>query len=88
VILSPELSEEEVAPALERVTRLIDQKGGAVSEVDNWGRRKLAYPIQKFLEGNYVFTRMQMDPESISDLEAGLGLLEDVLRYLVVRSES
>jgi small subunit ribosomal protein S6 len=88
VILSPELLEEEVPSGVERVTELIAQKGGVVSEVDQWGRRRLAYPIGRFMEGNYVLTHIQMEPQSIAELEAGLELSDNVLRYLVVRKQA
>jgi small subunit ribosomal protein S6 len=88
VILSPELSEEEVPSGVERVTELVAQKGGVVSEVDHWGRRRLAYPIGRFMEGNYVLTHIQMEPQSIAELEAGLELSDNVLRYLVVRKQA
>ena len=88
MILSPELSEEEVPSGVERVTELVAQKGGAVSEVDHWGRRRLAYPIRNFMEGNYVLTHIQMEPQSIAELEASLELSDDILRYLVVRKEA
>ena len=88
LVFRPEMDEEEGLPAaLDKVTELIVQKGGAVSDVARWGKRKLAYPIAKFMEGYYVLARVQLGPTWIGELEADLELSEDVLRYLVVRAE-
>ena len=87
VIFSPEVSDDDMPSAVDKVSRFIAQKGGVVAEVNQWGKRRLAYPIGRFIEGNYVFSRVQMEPQSIVDLEASLQLSESVLRYLVVKRE-
>ena len=84
-ILSPEIIEEDVAANMEKVNQLIASRGGTVAETNAWGRRKLAYPIRKFLEGNYVLTRLKLDAKSTADLEASLGIDEGILRHLLVR---
>jgi small subunit ribosomal protein S6 len=85
VILSPELAEEDVPAAIDRVSQLIADRGGEVKDVDRWGRRKLAYPIKKHLEGNYLVTQVRLDPNRTSDVEAALRISEEVLRHLLVR---
>lgn len=85
VILSPELAEEEIPAAIDRLSQLIVDRGGEVKDVDRWGRRKLAYPINKHLEGNYLVTQVRLDPNRTSDVEAGLRISEEVLRHLLVR---
>lgn len=86
VVLSPQVPDEEVPDAVERlVKRPVEGFGGSCDEIDQWGRRKLAYPIQKHLEGNYVLTRVQFDPGRTRDLERGLMISEEVLRHLLVR---
>jgi small subunit ribosomal protein S6 len=87
VVFSPELSDDDMPSAIDKVAKFIAQKGGVVSEVDHWGRRRLAYPISRFIEGNYVLTRIQLEPQAVADLEANLELSESVLRYLVVKRE-
>ncbi len=85
IIINPEVAEEEVATTMEKVSRFITEKGGAVTEVNQWGKRKLAYPIKNFIEGNYVLTQFQIEPKLTAELEASLGLAEEVLRHLLVR---
>jgi len=85
VILSPELTEDDVPAAIDRLTRLIADRGGEVKDINRWGRRKLAYPIKRHLEGSYLVTQVRLDPNRASDVEAGLRISEEVLRHLLVR---
>lgn len=85
VILSPELAEEDLPAAIDRLSQLIVDRGGEVKDVDRWGRRKLAYPINKHLEGNYLVTQVRLEPDRTSDVEAGLRISEEVLRHLLIR---
>ena len=85
VILSPELAEEDVPAAIDRLSQLIADRGGEVKDVNRWGRRKLAYPIKKHVEGSYLITQVRLDPNRASDVEAGLRISEEVLRHLLVR---
>jgi small subunit ribosomal protein S6 len=85
VILSPELAEEDIPAAIDRLSQLIVDRGGEVRDIDRWGRRKLAYPISKHLEGNYLVTQVRLDPNRTSDVEAGLRISEEVLRHLLLR---
>ena len=86
VILSPELAEEDIPAAIDRLSRLIVDRGGELKDVNRWGRRKLAYPIKNHLEGNYLVTQVSLDPGRTSDLEAGLHISEEVLRHLLLRT--
>jgi small subunit ribosomal protein S6 len=86
VIISPQVADDEVPEAVERlVRRPVEGQGGEVGEVNQWGRRKLAYPIQKHLEGNYVLTELRLDPLRTKELERGLHISEEVIRHLLVR---
>ena len=87
MIISPDVPEEEVPGTIEKVGQFITGRGGEVAEVDRWGRRKLAYPIRRYTEGNYVLTQFKLDPTQVADLEASLELTEEVIRHLVVRRE-
>jgi small subunit ribosomal protein S6 len=86
-IVSPELDEDGVSQIVERVTQSISSRGGEVEEVKKWGKRKLAYPISKFMEADYVLARFRLTPKAIKELEAEIGGLGDVLRYLVVKTD-
>jgi len=87
VIFNPEIAEEELPDAIEKVNQFITQKGGSITEANHWGRRKLAYPIKQFMEGNYIFTRFKFEPDSARELEASLYASEEILRHLLVRLE-
>ena len=85
VIISPELAEDKFDTALSNISKIITNLGGIVSDVKKWGKRKLAYPIKQFAEGNYVLTKLKLKPMSNREIEAKLQINEDVLRYLLVR---
>ena len=84
-IIRPKADEESYEATVESVGRFITGKGGVVSEVERWGKRRLAYPIKQFGEGTYVLTRFQMQPEYNKELETSLRISEDVIRHLLVK---
>lgn len=84
-IIRSEADEENCEATVESVSRFITGKGGVVSEVERWGKRRLAYPIKQFGEGTYVLTRFQMQPEYNKELETNLRISEDVIRHLLVK---
>ncbi len=85
VIISPEVPEEEVPTNIDKLSEFITARGGTVSEVNRWGKRKLAYPIKRFREGNYVLTKLKLDPRKTAELEANLRISERILRHLLVK---
>jgi small subunit ribosomal protein S6 len=85
-VLTPELSEEAVAAVQERVAALITSRGGEVTKVDHWGRRRLAYPIRKHLDGYYTVLRFKLDAQRTEELDRNLRLNEQVLRHLIVHA--
>jgi small subunit ribosomal protein S6 len=88
VIISPQIADEEVPDAIERlVRRPIETRGGEIQDLNHWGRRKLAYPINKQLEGNYVITQLSLEPGHTRELEQGLRISEDVMRHLLVLAD-
>jgi len=84
-IISPEVVEEQLEATIEGVSRFITAKGGTISEVEPWGKRRLAYPIRHFGEGSYVLVRFKSKPGQNKELEANLKISEDVLRHLLIR---
>ena len=84
-IVSPEVADEKMRVTLDNVTQFITGKGGVISEVEQWGKRKLAYPIKHFMEGNYVLIRFKLKPEVAKALEANLQISEEVLRNLLIK---
>jgi small subunit ribosomal protein S6 len=87
VVFSPQIAEEDLTTAVERLSQLITQKGGVIGEVNRWGREKLAYPIKHFREGNYAVTQFKLQPNLAAELEVNLRGSEEILRYLLVRLE-
>jgi len=86
-IISPEVDEEGVSKIVDKVTQSINSRGGTVEEIKNWGRRKLAYPLRKFMEADYVLARFKLMPQSVKELEVEISASGDILRYLVVKVE-
>jgi small subunit ribosomal protein S6 len=84
-IISPEVDEEGLSKIVDKVTESINSRGGAVEETKNWGRRKLAYPLKKFLEADYVLARFKLMPKSVKELEREISAVGDILRFLVVK---
>ena len=86
-IVNPEVDADGLANTVDKVVGLITDRGGVVDEVSQWGKRKLAYPVQKFMEGNYVLTRFQMEAQLIKGLDTSLEGSGEILRHLIVRAE-
>ena len=86
-VISPEIDEERLSKIMDKMTQSINSSGGVVEEIKNWGRRKLAYPIRKFMEADYILARFQLMPKSVKELEEEIGASGDILRYLVVKME-
>lgn len=87
VVISPDVAEEDVPAAIERLTTAVSSRGGEVLDVRQWGRRRLAYPINRHTEGNYLITQIKLDPERAHELESGFAISEEVLRHLLVRKD-
>jgi small subunit ribosomal protein S6 len=85
VIVSPEAGEEGFPGVVDRITNFITERGGVIKKVDPWGRRRLAYPIKRNLDGYYAVTQFQAEPQVVRPLEANLDLAEDILRHLVIK---
>jgi len=86
-VVKPEVADEALDSVIDGVNQFITGKQGVVEEMTKWGRRRLAYPIKRALEGNYVLAHFKMSPEWSKDLEANLKISEQVLRHLLVRRD-
>jgi small subunit ribosomal protein S6 len=84
-ILKPEISDEALETSANNVTQFITSREGVVDAVDKWGKKKLAYPIKHFLEGNYILTKFKISPARCKELEANLRISEDVIRHLLIK---
>lgn len=84
-ILRPDISDDQVPEAMERINDMLTNQGGVIHHVERWGRRRLAYPIRKYLEGTYIITQLELGPEQTEPINRALHLSEDILRHLLVR---
>jgi small subunit ribosomal protein S6 len=84
-IVTPEVNEDEVKKIIESITGTITKAKGVIENLDEWGRKKLAFPIRKNLEGYYVFIQTEVDGSVIATLERRLKQMEKVLRFITLR---
>jgi small subunit ribosomal protein S6 len=88
VILDPTLEERTVAPSLDQFLSVVKNDGGTVEKVDVWGRRRMAYEIDKHIEGIYAVVDLQANPAAVQELDRQLNLNESVLRTKVLRPDA
>jgi small subunit ribosomal protein S6 len=87
LVLRPDAPDDRTAAVVDRATRQIAAAGGQIVKVAPWGRRRLAYPIDRYREGSYHIVLFEAPPEAIAELERSLLITEEVLRHLVTRVE-
>ncbi len=89
LIISPEVGDEALDATIDNVvSKFITGSGGTISNVERWGKRRLTYPIKHFTEGSYVLTHFKLKPALSREFEANLGISEEVLRHLLIKSGS
>lgn len=87
IILDPELEERTIQPSLDQFLTVIQSSGGSVDKVDVWGRRRLAYGIDKKFEGIYAIVDLTSEPAAVKELDRQLNLNEAILRTKIIRPE-
>lgn len=87
IIVSPEVTEGELEATLNGISQYITGKGGIISDIERWGKKKLAYPIKHFIEGIYILTRFKLRPSFGRELETNLRISDEVLRHLLIKVE-
>jgi small subunit ribosomal protein S6 len=85
VIISPEVADDAIEPITNSLTQVITGKGGTITELNRWGRKKLAYPIKHLMEGSYVLIKFKLDPAANHELETALKISEKIIRYLLIK---
>lgn len=86
LVLKPDAPDERAAAVIDRTTRYVVASGGQIVKVAPWGRRRLAYPIDRYRDGSYHIIVFEAPAETIAEMERSLQITEDVLRYLVTRA--
>ncbi len=84
-VTAPTLSKEELDAYIEQLTRVVEERQARVVKIDRWPKRNLAYRINKFKEGNYVFMTVQANGNLISELERRFKVTDFILRFLSIR---
>jgi small subunit ribosomal protein S6 len=87
LVLRPDVPDDRTQAVIDRTTRQIVASGGQIVKVAPWGRRRLAYPIERYREGSYHIVLFEAPADAINELERGLLITEEVLRHLVTRVE-
>ena len=86
-IVKPTLEADAIKALVEKFKTLIETEGGKVSDVQEWGLRKLAYPINKIEQGYYILTNFEANPEFITELERVYKITDGVMKFITVRKE-
>jgi len=87
-IISSEVVDEKLEAIIDNISQFITERGGIISSVERWGKRRLAYPIKHLMEGSYVLTQFKLKPTLSKELEARLQISEEVLRHLLIKLSS
>jgi small subunit ribosomal protein S6 len=83
LLLRPDLEDDKLQAAVEKVTRAVVNGGGSLSKVSPWGKRRLAYDIDRHREASYFLIHFDIEPDQVRDIERGLLISDDILRHLV-----
>lgn len=88
VVLSAKLEDDERTATIEKVKEYITRFGGTVTNVDEWGKKKLAYEIQKMKEAFYYFIKFESDSNCPNEVENSIRIMENIVRFLCVKEEA
>lgn len=85
LIVDPRLEDSSIQQAVDRYLGVVGERGGEVTKVDHWGRRKLAYEMKHLTEGYYVVADLDAEPAAVAELDRVLGLADELVRHKIVR---
>ncbi|HHT49045.1 MAG TPA: 30S ribosomal protein S6 [Firmicutes bacterium] len=88
IVFSPQLDEEALENAINRVQEVLTNGGGEVTKVDRWGKRRLAYEIKDLTEGYYLLVETEAPSSAVQELDRVLRISDDVLRHLIIRANT
>ena len=88
VVVSAKIEDEERVATIEKVKALVERFGGTITNVDEWGKKRLAYEIQKMKEGYYFFIHFDADSTVPAEIESRIRIMDNVIRYLCVRQDA
>ena len=87
VVLNAKIEDEDRAKALEKVKGYVTRFGGTISDIDEWGKKKLAYDIQKMPEGYFYFIHFEAETTAPAEIENRIRIMDNVLRFLIVNQD-
>ena len=85
-ILIPDVADDALEARVNGISQFITSRDGVIASVDKWGKKKLAYPLKHYLEGNYILTMFKISPARLKEIEANLRISEEVLRHLLIKT--
>jgi len=86
-IINPTLEEDKIKNVVEKFKTLIQKNGGEVTDINEWGKRRLAYTVKNMNEGYYVLMQFKAEPAVVQDLERVFKITDEVIRYLITKQE-
>lgn len=87
VVVSANVEDEARAQVVDKCKALIERFGGVIAEVDDWGKKRLAYEVQKMKEGFYYFIKFDAESTAPAEIESRVRIMDNVIRYLIVRQD-
>lgn len=87
VVVSAKIEDEERAAVVDKCKALVERFGGTITEVDDWGKKRLAYEIQKMKEAFYYFIRFDAESTAPAEIESRIRIMDNVIRYLIVKQD-
>lgn len=87
VVVSAKIEDDERAVTVEKAKALVERFGGQITNVDDWGKRRLAYEVQKMKEAYYYFIQFEAESTAPVEIESRIRIMDNVIRYLCVRQD-
>ena len=87
VVVSANIEDEERTAVVDKCKALIERFGGTITEVDDWGKKRLAYEVQKMKEAFYYFIKFDAESTVPAEIESRVRIMDNVIRYLIVRQD-
>ncbi len=88
VVVNAKIEDDERAAVVEKCKALVERFGGTITNIDEWGKKKLAYEIQKMKEGFYYFIKFDAETTAPAEIESRIRIMDNVIRYLIVKQEA
>ncbi|MCR4748617.1 MAG: 30S ribosomal protein S6 [Lachnospiraceae bacterium] len=87
VVVSAKIEDEERTATIDKVKAYVERFGGQISNVDEWGKKRLAYEIQKMHEGFYYFIQFEAEATAPAEIESRVRIMDNVIRFLCIRQD-